>query len=300
MGAGGLLGRVISRVMAGAGHRVIGHTRTSAVDPTCSIIVSFPLTDLAQLSAVCLAYKPDWIIHAAANTNLDACENDPAAAARLHVDASAALAVAAEACGARLLYISTDSVYDGDLEGLHTEASPVRPLNVYARTKLAGEQACLAIAPATIVARVNFFSLDPSVPRGLAYWILAQLREGRPFNGFTDVVFSPLSTHDLALTLLAMLSHKLPGGVYNTGAADACSKYSFAVRLAELTGADPCLVRGCPLGAANMAVARPRNTAMDSRRLATALGRPLPTVDLSLRLALKQLAHCLVTNKGAA
>jgi dTDP-4-dehydrorhamnose reductase len=287
-GAGGLLGRAVCRVFAGAGQRVIGLTRTSAVDPVCAETVNFSLEDSAQISAAVAAAAPDWIVHAAANTDVDACEREPAAAARLHGEASANLASAAARRDARLLYVSTDSVYDGDRPGAHAESSRVRPINAYAHTKLAGEHACLAVAPGTIVARVNFFSLEPPAPRGLAHWMLSNLRAGRPFNGFTDVNFSPLSTHDLALTLLAMLTRNLPGGIYNTGASDACSKYVFAQQLAALVGADAGLIRAAGLISGPLAAPRPRNTAMDSRRLATALGCVLPTVEESLRAAVAE------------
>ncbi len=282
-GAGGVLGRVVCRLLANFGYKVIGHTRVSAVDEVCNDKVCFSLEDTDKLMAVCTGLAPEWIIHTAANTNVDSCERRPEDAAKIHVEGSYALALAAARSGARLLYISTDSVYDGELVGAHSESDPLRPLNVYAHTKLSGEKACLLAAEDTIVARVNFFSLDPQIRRGLAHNIQAQLFENMPFTGFTDVDFSPLSAYDLALTLLAILQKNLPGGIYNLGASDSCSKYTFAKMLAEYAGADASLVHEARLADSPLLALRPRNTVMNSNRLAVALGSKMPTVRDSLR-----------------
>lgn len=284
-GAGGLLGHALCRVFAEQGHRVIGQTRASPVDPACAAAPSFSLEDAPRVFETCARFAPDWIVHAAANTDVDDCERRPVPAWRLHVDASATLAAAAARIGARLLYVSTDSVYDGESVGPQAESAPVRPVNIYARTKLAGEEACLAAASSTLVARVNFFSLDPEPRRGLAAWILDRLAEGCPFNGFEDVTFSPLSAEDLARALASMLALGLPAGIYNAGAGDACSKLEFARRLAALIGADPSLVRPARLASACLGAPRPRNTSMDTRLLSARLGRPLPDIVTALRRA---------------
>jgi protoporphyrinogen oxidase len=92
--------------------------------------------------------------------------------------------------------------------------------------------------------------------------------------------------HPVARELSA--TRNLPGGIYNTGASDACSKYVFAQQLAALVGADAGLIRAAGLMSGPLAAPRPRNTAMDSRRLATALGCVLPTVEESLRAAVAE------------
>jgi dTDP-4-dehydrorhamnose reductase len=273
-GAGGLLGAALCACLGREGFGVIPHTRSGAA--------GFPLEDLARIGPAVRAARPDWIIHAAGNTNLDACEADPASAQRLHVEASAELARAAAREGCRLLYVSTDSVYDGDRPGAHTEEAPVRPLNHYARTKLAGEQACLAVLGTTVVARVNFFGLHPLRHQGLASWLTGNLRAGRAVHGFTDVWFNPLGSRELAGLLAEVVLRNPSGGLYNFGADDACSKFDFARRVAVRLGADPDLVRPALLAEAGLPTPRPRNTVMATRKLSAVLGSGLPTVDACL------------------
>ncbi len=273
-GAGGLLGSALCARLAREGLRVVPHTRSGAA--------GFPLEDVARIGPAVQATQPDWIIHAAGNTNLDACEADPASAQRLHVEASAELARAAAREGCRLLYVSTDSVYDGDVSGAHAEDSAVRPLNHYARTKLAGEQACLAVLDTTIVARVNFFGLHPLRHQGLASWLTGNLRAGRCVNGFTDVWFNPLGNHELAALLAEVVWRNLAGGIYNFGASDACSKFDFARRLAVRLGADSELIRPALLAEAGLATPRPRNTVMATSKLSAVLGCEMPALDACL------------------
>lgn len=270
-GAGGLLGTALCARLARDEYRVISHTRSGSG--------GFLLEDAARIEPAIGSCHPDWIIHAAGNTNLDACEADPAAAGRLHVAASTELARAAALHGSRFLYVSTDSVYDGDLSGPHGEADPVRPVNHYARTKWGGEEACLRALPTTVVARVNFFGVHPMRPQGLVAWLLENLRSGRDVNGFTDVHFNPLLNHDLADLLTEMVARDLAGGIYNLGAADACSKHEFARRVARRLGTPVERVRPTLLADSGLPTPRPRNTVMDIRKITAALGRRLPTID---------------------
>lgn len=280
-GASGLLGSALGAVLAREGYGVIRHGRSLPAEGH----LSFPLEHLALIEPAVRERRPDWIIHAAGNTNVDACERDHAAARRLHVEASAELARAAHRHGSRLLYISTDSVYDGESAGPHAEHGAIRPCNHYARTKREGELACLEILDTTLVARVNFFGLHPTRRQGLAAWLIDTLRSGRSLDGFTDVHFNPLFSHDLAGLLVEAIRRGLPGGLYNFGAADSCSKYDFARRIARGLGADPGLVRPSTLAAAGLGAPRPRRTVMDTGKLAGALHRPMPTIqDGLLRL----------------
>lgn len=277
-GASGLLGVALTGALARDGHRAIGLARTPAFGATESWITA-SLEDFGRLAAIVADVRPDWIVHAAALTDIDACEREPAAARAIHVEASAALARAAQTHGSRLLYVSTDSVYDGDHVAPHHEDEAPCPLNRYAETKLAGEQACLTELPETIVARVNFFGLHPTRSHGLAAWLIGQLRAGRGIGGFTDVRFNPLFNRDLATLLVRAIERDLRGGCYNFGASDDCSKFDFARRIAMRIKADPALVRPTTLAEARLATLRPRFTVMATARLTAALGESMPTID---------------------
>lgn len=280
-GASGLLGRAVVATLQLNGCRVHAHTRNSS-EAAVGDAGSFPLEQIERIAPMVEALRPSWIVHTAASVNLDACQRAPAEAEALHVHASRELALAANRCGSRLLYVSTDSVYDGDRSGLHTETAVTRPLNAYARTKLEGERACCEALPSTVVGRVNFFGLTASRDRGLVAWIVRELSAGRAISGFADVWFSPLVNYDLAQVLVEMVCRDLSGGIYNVGAGDACSKYDFARRIARLWHVDPALVREARLADSGLTTPRPRNTTMATEKLQRALGRTMPTIDEGL------------------
>jgi dTDP-4-dehydrorhamnose reductase len=280
-GASGLLGAAVCAALRSRGCKVSAHARTARFR-TEEAAPAFSLDETEKIDGLVESIRPDWIVHTAACVNLDACERSPAEATALHVTASCALAEAAQRWNSRLIYVSTDSVYDGDRSGKHAEEEAVRPINVYARTKFEGEQACLKVLSSTIVARVNFFGLDDNRERGLAAWILRELKAARSLTGFVDVLFSPLMNRDLAELLVETLERDAPGGVYNFGASDACSKYEFARSLARLINVSPDLVRPGALAESGLSTPRPLNTAMATEKLQHLLGRPLPTVQESL------------------
>lgn len=93
-----------------------------------------------QLAQTVLAYKPDFIVNAAAHTAVDKAESEPELAKVLNTDAPAALAKAAAQVGAWLVHYSTDYVFDGSGTHVRQETELTRPLNVYGQTKLNGEK----------------------------------------------------------------------------------------------------------------------------------------------------------------
>jgi dTDP-4-dehydrorhamnose reductase len=120
--------------------------------------------------------RPSVIVHAAAATDVDACEADPASAFLANEAMAAEVAAAAASIGARLIHISTDAVFAGDAAEGYGEDDPTGPLNTYGRAKLAGERAVLAAHPAALVVRTTIYgwnaqpkpgrALRPLDPRG--------------------------------------------------------------------------------------------------------------------------------------
>ena len=129
-------------------------------------------------------------MHCAAATNVDWCEDNPKQAEAINVQATADLAEIAAALNARFVYISTDSVFDGK-RGDYAETDEPAPLNVYARSKLAGEQETLRLNAAAIVVRVSIYGWNAQKKESLAEWVLRRLEEGSDVPGFTDVFFTP-------------------------------------------------------------------------------------------------------------
>lgn len=114
------------------------------------------LTDLDQMRDVIRTVKPALIINAAAYTAVDKAEQEPDLAMRINSEAPAVMAQEARKLGAAMIHFSSDYVFDGKKIGPYTESDPACPINVYGKTKLAGEQAIQAEGIAHLILRTSW------------------------------------------------------------------------------------------------------------------------------------------------
>lgn len=278
-GAGGLLGLNLA-LQAAEQHTVIGVDRLSSLKP--DLFEMYKL-DLLQPDAVTRALddiRPDWVIHCAALANVDACEKQPHLAQRLNADLPGQLAVQTAQRSLRLVHLSTDAVFDGR-QGNYRETDEPNPLNSYARSKLLGEQVVLQNDPDAIVVRVNFYGWSQSGDRSLAEFFFNNLKAGQQINGFMDVLYCPLLANDLAELLLEMLAAGLQG-LFHVVSPEQLSKYQFGVRLAQVFGYDPALIRSISVHDSGLKANRSPNLTLNTDKLTQALGHPAPDIQSGL------------------
>lgn len=280
-GASGLLGASLVASGEQEGREVVGLSHRHSLNLPGARALSADLTDDSELQTVFDESQPDCVIHCAAATNVDWCEEHPEAARRINVTASATIGrITARTC-TPLVYISTDSVFDGD-RGEYEETDSPAPMNVYAKSKLDGERAVLARNPLAAVARVNMYGWNAQNKQSLAEWILERLASGNVVHGFTDAIFCPILANDLANILLAMVDHKL-SGVYHVVGSEALSKFEFARRLAATFGLDGSQIVPAKLTESKLKAPRPRNTSLCTGKISKDLDRSMPDVDSGLR-----------------
>ena len=137
-GANGMLGAALAKNLSII-HKLFETSRNQGVGGQNIEWDCFDLTDTKLLLKWLNKVKPDIVIHCAAIVNIDACEEYVDAAIAIHVEATKVMVEYLNANNGRLIYISTDSVFDGEKDGAYDESDLVNPLNVYAETKLMGE-----------------------------------------------------------------------------------------------------------------------------------------------------------------
>jgi dTDP-4-dehydrorhamnose reductase len=272
-GASGLLGLNLA-LEAARQHTVIGLANRQALQTQAFQVVKADLLEAGIIPRLLEQTQPDWVIHCAALAELEACEADPELARRLNSEAPGELAAYVARGGARLLHVSTDAVFDGQ-QGGYTEASPPNPLGVYARTKLAGEQAVARADPQAIIARVNLVGWSPGGRRSLAEFFVYNLLAGRPVKGFTDVYFCPLLANHLGGLMLKMLAAGLHG-LYHVVNRECITKYDFGVALARRFGLDESLIAPLSVAQAGLKAARSPNLTLRTDKLTRDLGEAPP------------------------
>ncbi len=277
-GASGLLGLNLA-LEAAREHTVFGVVNSHPLRTETFTVIEADLLAPGAVEQMLAQTQPDWIIHCAALAIIDACERAPELARRLNRDLPERLALAARG-GARLLHVSTDAVFDGQ-RGEYSETDTPNPLSVYARTKLAGEQAVAAANPEAIIARVNLFGWSLVGGRSLSEFFYNNLSAGLPVQGFTDIYFCPLLANHLAGLLLRMLAADLHG-LYHAVSAACLTKYDFGIALADRFGLDAGLIAPVSVADSGLQAARSPRLTLRTDKVAAALGEPPPTWEAGL------------------
>ena len=278
-GACGLLGLNLA-LQAAEQHTVIGVDRLDMLN-----IDSFEMQKVDLLASGAVAHvlddvQPDWVIHCAALADVDACEDQLELAQQLNADLPGILAKETARRGLHMVHLSTDAVFDG-VRGNYRETDDPNPLNIYARTKLLGEQAVLDNDINAIVARVNFYGWSRTGNRSLAEFFFNNLKAGNPINGFRDIFFCPLLANDLAEILLKMLAAGLHG-LYHVVSPEQLSKYQFGVQLAEMFSFDPALITPISVQQSRLSASRSPKLTLNTDKLTQALGHSAPDIQSGL------------------
>jgi dTDP-4-dehydrorhamnose reductase len=278
-GASGLLGLNLALETA-AQHTVFGQVHSNSIQTAAFTVLRADLLEPGAVERLLSETRPDWVIHCAALANLEACETNADLARELNTEVTRKLAEACQMGGARLLHVSTDSVFDGKTGG-YSETDTPNPLGTYAHTKLQAEYAVAEANPHAIVARVNLFGWSLSGHRSLAEFFFNNLSAGKGVMGFTDVYFCPLLVNDIASIFLKMLARGL-SGVYHVLSSDHMSKYDFGVAVARRFGFDPGLIAPKSVSEAGLGAARSPNLTLKVDKLVHDLGEYPPTISTGI------------------
>jgi dTDP-4-dehydrorhamnose reductase len=261
-GAYGLLGRkVIEEFIKYSKFEVVGLVRKELIENNIDNVryLSVDLTATDNLATILSSVEPQIIIHCAANVDLISCETNKEYTYNLHVKATEVLAKSPNL--KKLIYISTDSVFDG--EGCnYKEGSKENPLNYYAKTKLEGEEIAANTFRDTIVVRTNIYGINKELKNSLAEWGLKNLVGNNKIDGFSDVIFNPVSTNQLSGVLRNICESEYRG-LINVASNENISKYVFLVKLAKALGKDKSQITQSSIKKYPSVISRPLNTTLD-------------------------------------
>lgn len=219
-GSSGQLGRELLPRLASLGE-VIGRTLSDldVTTPECA-------DRLAGLS-------PDWVVHAAAATDVDACERAPDHAMSVNAEGTSRVVEGCRKGGAGLVYLSSDYVFDGRKGAPYVEVDRPAPQSVYGRSKLEGERVTRTLGSRWVIIRTAW--LYGVHGTNFVKTILRKAGAGERLRVVDDQVGSPTSAADLAAAVSLLLSRGLTG-LYHVTNSGSCSWYEFAREILRLTG----------------------------------------------------------------
>lgn len=277
-GATGYVGRRLAEGLSGS-WTVFRASRTAAGEGALDL----DLNDADSIRRAFDATAPAAVVHAGGEADPDACEKDPERAKRVNVDAVKTLALLCGASGARLIHFSTDLVFDGE-RGWYAENDRPNPGGVYARGKVASEEAALTRAPGAAVLRISTAYGRPLGGRaGFIDRLRAQLAAGESVTAFTDQWRTSTAADQLPGVVERLLKEPDLDGVFHWGGAERATRFDIAVKFAQVMGLDEQLVRPGRAVDANFASPRPRDSSLDSSRLAAAIGMAPLTYDVGFK-----------------
>lgn len=251
-GVKGQLGYDVVNELEKRGHTAIG-TDVEEMD----------ITDDGKVREVLSAEKPDAVIHCAAYTAVDAAEDNVELCRKINAEGTENIAKACKELGCKMLYVSTDYVFNGEGERPWEPDDEREPLNVYGQTKYEGELAVEKYVEKFFIVRIAWvFGINGK------NFIKTMLRLGEDHDELTvvaDQIGSPTYTYDLARLLVDMIGSEKYGRYHATNEG-LCSWYDFAVEIFRQAGMD---VRVRPVTSEEYPAKakRPHNSRMDKAKL---------------------------------
>lgn len=251
LGASGLLGKALAEAWK-TDHLIFATSKDADI------------RDFREVWRLLGESRPDWTIHTAAYTNVEACETNSTLAFDVNCRGAANVARAAKEHGSRLLYVSTDYVFDGSKSTPCETSDSVKPLCVYGRSKAAGEQQVREVLPQACILRTSWLY----GPHGKCFpnTILKLAQDGKTLRIVSDQRGCPTFNRDLASVIIRLAREGATGILHATNAGD-CSWFEFAQEVLQSAGLSEVTVVPISTEQANRRAARPHYSVLSCTSL---------------------------------
>lgn len=288
-GVGGQLGHDVINELTSRGYEAIG---SDVVDMVASGVpyVALDITDAKAVERVITEIRPDAVVHCAAWTAVDAAEDadKQEKVKAINVDGTQNIANAAKMVDAKMVYISTDYVFDGQgTAPWEPDCKEYAPLNVYGRTKLGGELAVSSTLEKYFIVRIAWvFGLNG----GNFIKTMLQVGKSHPqVRVVNDQIGTPTYTYDLARLLVDMIESEKYGYYHATNEGGYISWYDFTKEIYRQAGMDTEVLPVTTEEYGLSKAARPFNSRLDKKKLTDNGFVPLPDWKDALQRYLQEL-----------
>lgn len=230
--------------------------------------------------------KPDIVVHAASIGSVDYCEAHKDEAKTINVNGTRNVLEATQEIGARLIFTSSNAVFNGKSSSYHEE-SDTDPLDYYGKTKVEGERIIQASDnPYVIVRLMTMYGWPPKGGRGNPVsWVIEELRKKRKINVVSDIYNNHLYAGHAASILWKIIKKNKKNQIYNIAGKDCVSRFELANAVADVFDLDKSYINPVESDFFKKIAPRPKNTCFDTSRMQTDLGiRPF-----SITLGLKKM-----------
>jgi dTDP-4-dehydrorhamnose reductase len=210
-------------------------------------------------------YNPDIVLHTIAHSSVDLCETDHSIANKLHIDTTNQIANTCASINSKLIFLSTDAVFEGQLNKKYCETDIPNPINYYGKTKLDAEKIVLNASSNNVVLRTSVIYGWHKKSR-FTNWILSYLKDNKIVDPFADQFNTPTLIDDLIQVILKIINKDI-SGLYHATGKTCLNRYQFAILLAEKFSYDPSLIHSVTKLEKKQNAPRPISTCLDSTKL---------------------------------
>jgi dTDP-4-dehydrorhamnose reductase len=282
-GGSGLLGSAVAALSQANGYKTYaGYNQHNANE---GIPIPLDITKINMVEKAFQKAKPEIVIHSAAMTNVDRCEENQTQATMINVNGTRNIVKEAKKYGAFVLYVSTDYVFSGE-KGGYIESDEPGPINHYGATKLESERILTSSNTEYCIVRpsVIYGSRPAAGKENFALWIINNLRNGESIKIINDNWVSPTLNTNLAEMILEIIERRLTG-VYHLSGATPINRYEFTKQIAKTFELDESLIIPVTSEAMNWKAKRPRNSTLNVEKASATLSNK----PLEIQVALKRL-----------
>mgnify|MGYP001816994302 FL=1 len=292
-GSNGLLGQKLIKLLVGKkDYEVFGLSRGENRLHSKSEYTYYSI-DLAQeveLERLLRAIEPDFLVHTAAMTNVDACELNPGECDRMNVEVVEHLVRILKPMNTHLIHLSTDFVFSGLKGSFYTEQDEPDPVNYYGRSKLRSEEVLQESGMSCAILRtvLVYGLVDGNDRSNVVLWVKNSLEQKKDIRVVTDQLRMPTYAEDLAEACWLAIRNRATG-VFNVSSSELMSIYDLAMEVARVFDLDTSLIHPVKTEQLSLPARRPVSTGLDLSRSAKVLQLPMHSFKERLQVFKNQL-----------
>lgn len=201
------------------------------------------ITDLDVVNQAMDLYQPTIVINCVSLSDVVYCEEHLVEAYKVNALGARNLAIASRRKNAKIIHLSTDDIFEGNVSGYHTEFDTPNPKTIYGKSKLAGENYVRELNPKHLIVRSSWVYGAQSAKGDYFSYVVNCGKTGQVFEAPVDKISTPTSARELARFIKFLMSRN-EYGIYHASCEGKCSRYEFAKSILEEMGYDASLVQG--------------------------------------------------------
>lgn len=276
IGASGQIGKGLYTLFKSRGEDVIGTGCLRKIGTTKNAssfkVESLDLGDSRSITKIFEHVRPTHVFLSAALANVDYCEDHPEEAHKINVTGTEFVVEACRLCEAKLIYLSTDYVFDG-VNGPYTEDDSPAPISVYGQTKWEAEKVVQTSRDALIIRTTLVYDWDMD-SKNFAMTLIRNLSENKPMRIVNDQLCNPTLARDLCSALADLVSANA-SGVFNVVGCDYVSRFEFAKIACCILGFDEHLITPIQTKESGQKAPRPLKGGLITEKIEKTINRSL-------------------------